>query len=112
LLCGCPMPGQAHWRHLSYRGVPLGCVGAIPGRAREPQPGLRPRGHRTRSDWGDGIAPPRERTVVEGNIVEHPIWKLSNRQARPKRTMVDEETGKALINPDTRKVREYVDPAD
>ena len=29
--------------------------------------------------------PPRERTVVEGKIVEHPIWKLSNRQARPKR---------------------------
>jgi hypothetical protein len=56
--------------------------------------------------------PPRERTVVEGNIVEHPIWKLSNRQARPKRLMVDAETGKVLVDPRTLKPREYVDPAD
>jgi hypothetical protein len=57
-------------------------------------------------------APPHERTVVEGNIVEHPIWKLSNRQARPKRLMVDKETGKVLIDPETLKPREYVDPDD
>jgi len=56
--------------------------------------------------------PPRERTVVEGNIVEHPIWNLSNRQARPKRLMVDAETGKVLVDPRTLKPREYVDPAD
>ena len=56
--------------------------------------------------------PPRERTVVEGNIVEHPIWKLSNRQARPKRLMVDGETGKVLVDPQTSRPREYVDPAD
>jgi hypothetical protein len=58
------------------------------------------------------VMPPRERTVVEGNIVEHPIWKLSNRQARPKRLMVDFETGKVLIDPETLKPREYVDPDD
>jgi hypothetical protein len=57
-------------------------------------------------------APPRERTVVEGNIVEHPIWKLSNRQARPKRLMVDNETGKVLVDPETAKPRQYVDPED
>ncbi len=50
--------------------------------------------------------------MVEGNIVEHPIWKLSNRQARPKRLMVDVETGKVLIDPETLKPREYVDPED
>jgi hypothetical protein len=57
-------------------------------------------------------APPRERTVVEGNLVEHPIWKLTNRQARPKRLMVDKETGKVLVDPETRKPREYFDPDD
>jgi hypothetical protein len=68
--------------------------------------------------WPDGhpvqraSSPPRERTVVEGNIVEHPIWKLSNRQARPKRIMVDKETGKVLTDPQSGKPREYVDPED
>ena len=57
-------------------------------------------------------APPRERTVVEGNLVEHPIWKLTNRQARPKRLMIDKETGKVLLDPETRRPREYVDPDD
>ncbi len=57
-------------------------------------------------------APPRERTVVEGNLVEHPIWKLTNRQARPKRLMVDKETGKVLLDYETRKPREYIDPDD
>jgi YgiT-type zinc finger domain-containing protein len=47
--------------------------------------------------------PPRERTVVEGNLVEHPIWKLNNRQARPKRVAVDASTGEP---------REYVEPED
>src|SRR6266536_1975789 len=57
-------------------------------------------------------APPRERTVIEGNIVEHPIWKLSNPQDRPKRLMVDKETGKVLVDPGTMKPREDVDPED
>lgn len=56
--------------------------------------------------------PPRERTVVEGNIVEHPIWKLTNRQAKPMRPMVDEETGKVLVHPETGKPKLYADPAD
>jgi hypothetical protein len=60
----------------------------------------------------DAPTPPRERTVVEGNIVEHPIWKLSIRQARPKRLMVDMVTGKVLVDPETLKPREYVDPED
>jgi hypothetical protein len=60
----------------------------------------------------DATNPPRERTVVEGDIVEHPVWKLSNRQARTKRLMVDAETGKVLTDPETQKPREYVDPAD
>ena len=57
-------------------------------------------------------APPRERTVIEGNIVEHPIWRVSNPQDRPKRLMVDKETGKVLVDPGTMKPREYVDPED
>jgi hypothetical protein len=56
--------------------------------------------------------PPRERTVVEGNIVEHPIWKLTNRQAKPLRTMVDKETGKVLVDPKTGRPEQYADPAD
>jgi hypothetical protein len=50
--------------------------------------------------------------VVEGNIVEHPIWKLSNRQARPRRVMIDKETGKVLTDPKNGRSREYVDPED
>lgn len=57
-------------------------------------------------------APPRERTVIEGNLVEHPIWKLTNRQARPKRPMIDRETGKVLLDPETRRPRDYIDPDD
>ena len=56
--------------------------------------------------------PPRERTVVEGNIVEHPIWKLTNRQAKPMRNMIDKATGKVLVDPSTGKPQQYPDPAD
>jgi hypothetical protein len=56
--------------------------------------------------------PPRERTVVEGNIVEHPIWRLTNRQAKPLRNMIDEETGKVLVDKVTGKPRQYPEPTD
>jgi hypothetical protein len=56
--------------------------------------------------------PPVERTVVEGNIVEHPCWKLTNRQAKPLRNMIDKATGKVLVDPATGKPQQYPDPAD
>jgi len=47
-------------------------------------------------------SPPRERTVVEGNVVEHPIWKLSNRYAKPMRKVLDEH-GELVLDAKTKK---------